>query len=166
MAQTVKVNWQQNAPFGDYKTYQWKTLANAQNDFYTQWVMPDVDAQLSTKGLTKVSPGQRADLIVSYHLATLEVKDSTTTTDGFGWGPGPWGWWGGWAGEQDLTTFSSTTQRPRFMGILTVDLADSSRKQLVWRGQATVDSISNSEKGDEKQTEKCVEKMFKKYPPK
>jgi hypothetical protein len=37
---------------------------------------------------------------------------------------------------------------------------------MVWRGQATEDSISNSQKGDEKQVQKSLDKMFKQYPPK
>jgi hypothetical protein len=51
------------------------------------------------------------------------------------------------------------------MGILAVDLVDVKKKELVWRGQATVDSISNTQKGDEKQTLSSVKKMFKQYPP-
>ena len=39
------------------------------------------------------------------------------------------------------------------------------RKELVWRGQATVDSISSTQKGDEKRVLSSVEKMFKQYPP-
>jgi hypothetical protein len=52
------------------------------------------------------------------------------------------------------------------MGILAVDLVDVKKKELVWRGQATVDSISNTQQGDEKQTLSSVKKMFKQYPPK
>jgi Domain of unknown function (DUF4136) len=51
------------------------------------------------------------------------------------------------------------------MAILTVDLVDAKKKELVWRGQATVDSVSNSQKGDEKQILECVKKMFKQFPP-
>jgi hypothetical protein len=51
------------------------------------------------------------------------------------------------------------------MAILTVDLADANKKELVWRGQATVESISSSQKGDEKQVAKSIEKMFKQFPP-
>jgi hypothetical protein len=60
---------------------------------------------------------------------------------------------------------SQTEAQPRMMGILAVDLADAKKKELVWRGQATVDSISNTQKGDEKQTLNSVKKMFKQYPP-
>jgi len=50
--------------------------------------------------------------------------------------------------------------------ILTVNLLDAKTKKLVWLGQATVENVSSSEKGDASQTKKCVQKMFKSYPPK
>jgi hypothetical protein len=174
-AQTVKVNWNQVAPFSDYKTYAWKTGTSQANSFYAGWVKPDVDAQLAAKGLTLASANQKPDIYVTFHIQTQEVSDAITTEDGFGpgwgWGGGPWGVWGGWGGwggweGGDFSDTAITTEEPRTMGILTVDLYDVAKKHLVWRGQATVDSVSNSQKGDEKQTEKSVEKMFKKYPPK
>ena len=54
---------------------------------------------------------------------------------------------------------------PRMMGMLAVDVGDAKKKELVWRGQATVDSISDKQKGDEKQVLQSVKKMFKQYPP-
>jgi hypothetical protein len=36
------------------------------------------------------------------------------------------------------------------MAILTIDLAGAKQKTLVWRGQGTVENVSNSEKGDQK----------------
>jgi hypothetical protein len=51
------------------------------------------------------------------------------------------------------------------MGMLAVDMGDVKKKELVWRGQATVDSISDKQKGDEKQVLQSVKKMFKQYPP-
>ena len=157
-AQTVKVNWNQSAPFSDYKTYAWKVGTSQANSIYASWVKPDVDRQLSAKGLTLASGNQKPDVYVTYHLQTQEVLDAVTTDDGFG--PG-WGWGGG-----PYSDTAVTTEHPRTLGILTVDLYDVAQKHLVWRGQATVDSVSNSEKGDEKQTEQSVQKMFKKYPPK
>jgi Domain of unknown function (DUF4136) len=174
-AQTIKVNWNQAAPFSDYKTYAWKTGPSQANSFYAGWVKPDVDAQLVAKGLSLALANQKPDIYVTFHLQTQEVMDAVTTDDGFGpgwgWGGGPWGVWGGWGGwggweGGDFSDTAITTQQPRTMGILTVDLYDVAQKHLVWRGQATVDSVSNSQKGDEKQTQKSVEKMFKQYPPK
>lgn len=167
-AQTVKVNWQMQAPFADYRTYVWKESKNQGADFYRQWVQKDVDAELAKKGLQKVAADQNPDICLYYHIVTQEVMDSTTTDDGFGWGGGGWGYWGGWGGWGDGlggADIAHTEAQPRFMGILAVDIVDAKKKELVWRGQATTDSISNSQKGDEKQVLKSVDKMFKQFPP-
>ncbi len=170
LAQTVKVNWQMNAPFADYRTYAWQASKNEGAHFYQQWVEMDVDAELAQKGLRRVKADQNPDVYLYYHVVTQEVMDSTTTDDGFGWGGGPWGFWGGWGGwglwgglGPDI---AQTEAQPRMMGILAVDIVDVKKKELVWRGQATVDSISNTQKGDEKQVLNSVKKMFKQYPPK
>lgn len=44
--QTVKVNWQNQAPFSDYRTYAWKESKNQGAHFYRQWVQKDVDTEL------------------------------------------------------------------------------------------------------------------------
>jgi hypothetical protein len=171
-AQTVKVNWRTKAPFGDYRAFTWKANDSQENTFYRQFVRQDVEEELTKKGLTEAS-GTAADLIAVYHFSTQEVADSTTTSDGFGMGGGPWGggWsgmggWGGWGMGGDMGGMSTTETEPRTMGILTVDLVDSKTKQVVWRGQATEDSLANNQNGDEKQVQKSVEKMFAKFPPK
>jgi len=164
LAQTVKVNWQTDAPFADYRTYAWKQSKNDGGAFYQQWVEKDVDTILSGRGLGRAAAGENPDLYVYYHVMTQEVIDSTTTDDGFGGGGGRWGRWGGWGGWGGPDMIE-TAARPRTMGILAVDLIDVKKEQMVWRGQATVDMISNTQKGDEKQVQKSVEKMFKQYPP-
>ena len=63
------------------------------------------------------------------------------------------------------TGITQTEEVPRSMGILTLDFADASKKVLIWRGQATEDSVSSSQKGDEKQALKSVDKMLKDFPP-
>ena len=166
-SQTVRVNWQTNAPFSDYKTYTWQFSPNENNSFYKQWVAQYVDGSLQKAGLQKVAASQNPALIVTYHFMTQELMDATTTTDGFGFGGGPWGYWGGWGGWGDDIgpEISNTQERPRTMGILSVDLADANTKRLVWRGQATEDSVSSSQKGDEKQVRKSIDKMFDHFPP-
>jgi hypothetical protein len=49
--------------------------------------------------------------------------------------------YGGWGPD-----IAQTEAQPRMMGILAVDMVDA-KKQLVWQGQATVDAITNSQKG-------------------
>ncbi len=174
LAQTVKVNWNQSIDFSHYKTYAWKLGPKQNASFYTPWVQANADQALKQKGLSLAAAGQTPDIYITYHMQTQELMDSTTNEDGFapgwGWGPGPWGVWGGWGGwggwgigGGDMVT---TSEEPRTMGILSVDLYDTSKKQLIWRGQATVDNVSNSQNGDEKQTKSSIDKMFKQYPPK
>ena len=128
-----------------------------------------MDAELAQKGLRKVEAGQHPDLYVYYHMVAQEGMDSTTTDDGFGWGGGPWGFWDGWGGWGSwgylIRDISQTEAEPHMMGILAVDMVDVKRKELVWRGQAMVDAISNKQKGDGKQVVESVNKMFKQYPP-
>src|SRR5579862_5587393 len=85
-AQSVKVNWKTKAPFSDYKTYAWSLGKQQGSGFYRQWVRQDVDAALARKGLKKVAENQNPDVLVVYNMVGQEVMDSTTTSDGFGWG--------------------------------------------------------------------------------
>jgi len=166
--QTVKVNWQTKAAFSDYKTYVWKFTEKRPPGFYRQWVVADVDSQLTKKGLRIASGSQQPDIYVVYNFLAQEMIDSTTTTDGFDWAAGPWSNWGAWGGWGDDAgdTISTTETQPRSMGILTVDLVDAKSNVVVWRGQATEDAISNTQSGDERQIRRSVEKMMKDYPPK
>jgi len=74
-AQTIKVNWNQAAPFSDYKTYAWKTGTSQANSFYAGWVKPDVDAQLAAKGLSLASGNQKPDhdTIATFRRVHLEA---------------------------------------------------------------------------------------------
>ncbi|HUY12714.1 MAG TPA: DUF4136 domain-containing protein [Terriglobia bacterium] len=170
-AQTVKVNWQARAPFHDYRTFAWLKSKKEGDHFYKQWVVRDVNRELQAKGLQEVSLNQHPDVFLLYHEITQQVMDSTTIDDGFGWGGGPWGGWGGWGGWGMGMSMGMgpdmawNTAEPRSMGILTVDIVATNQKKLIWRGQATVDAVSNKQKGDEKQVLKSVQKMFKLYPP-
>ncbi len=171
-AQAVKVNWRTKAPFSDLKTYSW--VPNLQNSFYRQFVVADVNAALARKGMTKVAASQHPDLKVVYHFTTQEVMDSTTTSDGFGWGGGDFGGWGGYGGWGGMGMedgmgdggMSTTEVEPHTLGILTVDLVETKSNQVIWRGQATEDNVSSKQSGDEKQVEKSVNKMFDQFPPK
>ncbi len=64
LAQTVKVNWQTDAPFADYRTYAWKESKNEGAQFYRQWAEKDVDAVLSEKGLHRVGVDEHPDLYI------------------------------------------------------------------------------------------------------
>jgi hypothetical protein len=124
-----------------------------------------VEQQLAAKGIHKAAAGQKPDVFVAYHLQTQESPDSQTTLDGFAVGE-EWGLSdcsdGCWGDDKN----ARTSPLPRYMAILTVDIADARTNKLVWRAQAVVDSVAATQEGDEKQVERAVQRMFKKYPPK
>jgi hypothetical protein len=81
---------------------------------------------------------------------------------GGGWGWGGWGWGGGWGPGMDESTTTTNNQR---VGTLVVDLFDATSKKLLWRGLATEDLSSNSEKNT-KSLDGDINNMFKRFPPK
>jgi hypothetical protein len=77
---------------------------------------------------------------------------------------GGWGWrrfgGGGLGGFGE----SETTEQDYKEGTLVVDMYDAKTKQLIWRSSAE-DTLSNKEAKNEKNLEKGVAKMLKKFPP-
>lgn len=167
-AQSVRANWRLNAPFAEYRTYAWVPSDRDDHPFYRQFVDEYVNYALTVKkGLERVGENQSPDLIVRYHFLTEETMDTNTTYMGMGGGWGGWGWGGwGWGGMgMGGMGWATTTQQPRTMGILTLDMIDARTNQLVWRGQASEDNIVTGGKGEEKQVALSIYKMLDRYPP-
>jgi Domain of unknown function (DUF4136) len=133
---------------------------------FSLWVESAVADQLRADGLQYFYPRQPTDLVVIYSAATPEVTDSATEIAGYGWGDGPWAGRGADLTQQGFApVLTTTTEHPRTMAILTVDIVDTSKKKLVWRGQATINHLSGNDKGEQKQVQNSVEKMFEDFPP-
>jgi hypothetical protein len=167
--QDVRYNFDKDADFSKFKTYKWVKVKDAQqaNDITDKQIKSAVDSQLSTKGLSKVD-GDDADLFVAYQTAIGTEKQMTTYSSnmgGPGWGYGP-GWRaGGWygAGGTGMTTGQTSTI---YVGQLDLDMYESAKKDLVWRGTVTK-TIEPNAKPDkqEKDINKSIAKLLKKYPP-
>ncbi len=169
-AQSVRANWRLAAPFSTYKTYEWVPNTKKDHPFYRQFVDEYVNYALTKKKhLEQVSAAQSPDLLVKYHFLTQEQMDTNTTYWGGGWGGWGMGGWGmGWGGMgmgMGGMGWANTTQSPRTIGILTLDMIDAKTKQLVWRGQATEDNIVTGGKNEEKQGAMSIFKMLQRYPP-
>lgn len=167
VAQDVRYNFAQGEDFSKYKTYKWVELKGAdQADQLTQrQIMAAIDSGLATKGLQKTD-SDTADLYIDIQTAISTEKQFTSFNTGWGYGPG---WGGGWYGygggmTSNTTTGSTTTI---YVGQLGVDMYDSAKKELVWRGIAskTIDPKAKPEK-QQKNITKAVTKLLKNYPPK
>lgn len=180
--QDVHYNYDRGTNFATYKTYQWVEAPSAapkadlpgappkfdvpgggpfgdtrgrvlDDQLIRQDIQRAVDEQLAQKGLTKVE--KNGDLVVTYHAAIREEK--SINLFGSGWRGGGTGWWDG-----SVQGKSSTIP----IGTLVVDVYDSARKQLIWRGDAskTIDLKKDPDK-NYKNLQKAMAKLFKNYPP-
>lgn len=165
-AQDVRYNFDQGADFSKYKTYKWVSIKNAAqiDDLTAKQITQTIDAELATKGLTKTD-ADNADLYIGYQTAIGTEQQLDVYNTGWGYGPG-WGpGWYGYGGGMSTSTSTATTTTI-YRGTLDLDMYDSAKKSLVWRGVATktIDTKANPDKRQKNLT-KAVAKLLKNYPP-
>jgi len=164
VAQDVRYNFDKNSDFSKFKTYKWVPIKDAAkvSDLVDKQIKDAIDAELTTKGLSKVE-GDDANLYVGYQASVGEEKQFNSYSTGWGYGPG-WGggWYGGGMGSTTTTGSTSTI----YKGQLALDMYDSAGHDLVWRGLAskTLDPKAKPEK-QQKNLAKSVKKLLKNYPP-
>jgi Domain of unknown function (DUF4136) len=152
-AQHVETDFDHQANFSQYKTYSWQAIKPG-DSLWDARIKSAVDAQLAAKGWTQVDSG--GDVSIVAIKTTQTQRTLQTFYDGFG---GGWRWRGfGGMGQ------STTTEQDYKEGTLVVDLYDAKTKQLIWRGSAQ-DTLSDKAEKNEKNLDKGVAKMFKKFPP-
>jgi Domain of unknown function (DUF4136) len=155
--QDVHYNYDRNANFAAYKTYQWVDIpgGSVPDQLVHQAIKRAAEEQLALKGLTKVE--NNPDLYIGYQVA-INLEKSVSL---WGTSDGPWG--GPWGGTRSMQGQTSTIP----VGILLLDVYDVTRKQLVWRGDAvkTINLKKDPEK-NYKNLQKVMAKLFKNYPPK
>ena len=185
--QDVHYNYAPGTNFSAYKTYQWVEVPSASqiggsrdgapkipppsgmplsnlegmvsdDQLIAEEIKRAVDEQLAEKALTKVE--QNGDLQVAYHLVLREEKG--VNLFGSGWAPDRG--WGGAAGSWDASIQGQTSTIP--VGTLLIDLYDSGKKQLIWRGDASKSiELKKDPNKNYKTLEKAMAKLFKNYPP-
>ena len=165
LAQDVRYNFDKSADFSKFKTYKWVPIKDASkvSDLVDKQIKEAIDAELSTKGLTKVD-GDDANLYIGYQPAVGTEKQFNSYSTGWGYGPGWGGGWYGYGGMGSTTTTGSTSTI--YKGQLALDMYDSANHNLVWRGVAskTIDPKAKPEK-QQKNLAKAVKKLLKNYPP-
>jgi hypothetical protein len=137
------------ADFAHFKTYAWASGHPVTDELLNQSIVSAIDAQLSAKGLTKVSPGEDPDVLVSYDVVFDRDIRGVGLRDGL----------------RNLRWRSGS--KYVLMGVLVVNLVESDTGAMVWRGMASgdVDANASPEKHDKKIHE-VAQKIFRNYPPK
>lgn len=153
-AQDVTYDYARGVTFANFHSYTWVTIpgGNAHPDQHQDnQIKAAIDSVLSQKGLTKVAPGQPADLNVGYQVAVDQERQ--------------WNAWGGGGWRMGMGMGSATSSTIN-NGTLVFDMYDVANKQQVWTSRAmkTISPSSNADK-NYKNLQKAMEKMLKKYPP-
>jgi hypothetical protein len=162
LAQDVRYNFASGQDFSKFRTYKWVQISGSDklNQLAEQQLQASVDAQMTTKGLTKTD-ADTADLFIAYQAAIGQEKQYTSFNSGWGYGPGWYGAYGGMGGG--MTSGETSTI---YVGQVTLDMYDPALKQLVWRGTAskTLDEKAKPEK-QKKNLDKAMAKLLKNFPP-
>jgi hypothetical protein len=164
-AQDVRYNFDSQANFAAFKTYKWAEIKGADrpNQLVDKQIRDALEAGLAAKGLEETD-SDSADLYIAYQTAIGTEKQFTSYNTGWGYGPG-WGrgWYGAGGMSSGMTTGSTSTI---YVGQLGVDMYESAKQDLVWRGTAskTLDPKAKPEK-QQKNLTKAVTKLLKNYPP-
>lgn len=165
MSQDVRYNFDKVADFSKFKTYKWIEIKDAQklDDLAEKQVKAAVDAAFAKKGLMRTD-SDPVDLYMGYQPAIGQEKQFTSYNSDWGYGGGWYrgGWYGGGMGGGFTTGQTSTI----YTGQLAIDLYDSVKHELVWRGvvSKTIDTKAKPDKR-QKNLEKAIAKLLKNYPP-
>jgi hypothetical protein len=144
----TSVDYDRSIDFSRYKTFAFARGTPARRDFTQRRIEEVIASALQSKGLAPAD-GEKPDLRVFTHVILEKQQRIDTIVYGYGWRLG-----GGIA-----TTM--VTNIP--VGTLIVDLVDTERKDLVWRGKAT-DTIGSDSEAREQQLREAVSKMFEGFP--
>lgn len=154
---SIRVNsdYDKKVDFSQFKTYAfYKTGIDKVeiSDLDKKRILRSIDEEMAAKGLTK---SETPDLLININTKAEKNINVNQFYAGYGYGWG-YGWNPYWGGH---TSVSTSTE-----GILTIDLIDAKKKELVWQGEGTGYLTQNTDKKDE--NIKCfVTKILALYPP-
>ena len=154
---TVRVNsdYDKNVDFAQFKTYAfYKTGIDKVeiSDLDKKRILRSIDEAMMAKGLTK---SETPDLLININTkaqTNVNVNDFYAGY-GYGWGYGWNPYWG-----YGTSVYTSTE------GVLTIDLIDAKKKELVWQGEGIGDLTKDTHKKDEN-VKDFVTKILVLYPP-
>jgi len=159
LAQKTSFDFDKTTDFSKYKSYTLKDGTKVADPLIHNRIVAAIESELGAKGFSRNNAAP--DVVVVYHTTFDKQKDITAFSSGFGgYGGYGYGWGGGW-GTTDVRV------NEILVGTLIIDVADSAKKEIVWRGMGVkeVDVQAKAEKRD-KSINNAVKKIFKNYPPK
>jgi len=161
--------------FGSYKNYAWLSdnpmkigpTSQIGNPLLEPRIMEAIEADLNSKGYTKVAARESADFVLSFTIGSrneIKVDSYPSMAGGVGVGYGYPRHWGGWGGAY-YGYGTETSVRQYTKGMLAVDVFDVSERRPVWHGVAEK-SINESDREDVEGTIRAaVAAVLSAFPP-
>jgi hypothetical protein len=157
LAQHISTDYDHSARFEQYHAYSFGNI-HASNPFFEQRIKDEINKDLGARGWHMVPSG--GDVTIVAVGGMTDQKEYTTFYDRLG---GGWGWRRGWGGGGFGDTMTTVSDIP--IGTLVVDLYETGQHRLLFRGTASDQLSTKSEKNTEK-LDKAIDKIFDKFPPK
>ena len=167
-SQDIRTDVDPNAHFSSYRTYAFmEPLATVQAGYtslVTERFKQDISQQLSARGyaLNNQSP----DLLVNFHTVNKQKVDVLGVpalpapmpwgADYYGYRAGFYGGWPGYASDVDVMQYT--------VGVVSIDLIDAKKRQLVWQGVSSALVKSNAQETSDQGIQTVVAAIFAKYP--
>jgi hypothetical protein len=153
----VTADYDRQADFNTYKTYSFHQKGIEKldiNDLDKRRIIAAIEQNLAAKGFIKVTSDP--DLLVN--LLASSTKEVDVNDNWYGYGYGPYGYYGGYWGGGYPTVSEYTA------GKIVIDIVDDKRNILVWQGIGSGLNLSNvSSKAD--RIPKAIDEILSKFPP-
>lgn len=145
----VKTDFDRTVDFDRYKTFRWLEPTTKTTSLNDRRIRKEVEKAMAERGYT-FSESEEADLVLTHHAGLQDKVDISTD---YSYWNRPW-----YGGGGTVDTYQYTE------GTLIIDMIDSRRDQLVWRGWATGDVEEGQD--PERLIKEVVAMIMKKFPPK
>jgi uncharacterized protein DUF4136 len=158
----VQTDFDSSADFSAFHTFAFTGVTDRdqggvlENSLLRKRIEEMVGQQLTAKGLRQVGVDDRSDLLVHFWVSVKDKQRIESTGPVAGPYGGGYGWRAGYGGG--VTTYEYKE------GTLIVDLAEPSKKELVWRA-TIVGTLGDSTEKNVEMANKGVAKAFENYPP-
>jgi len=162
-AQKIKVNYDKQADFSQFKTYAWAEHGAVAHPMLAANVQGAIEDELNARGLHQVALNASPQLIIQVY-GSIDQESSLTSNDPLYMATGgipPFD--PSFSGPLNTGQYGNTTITIH-KGQLVVDLIDTANKKLIWRGMSQQNLAAHNPDKLLSQVNTAISKMFKQYP--
>ncbi|MDE2136248.1 MAG: DUF4136 domain-containing protein [Gammaproteobacteria bacterium] len=158
----VGSDFDRTADVTGYKTFAWMPREHygTKNPLIVQRTKDSIQSVLTSKGLTYVDDGTKADFLVDFTIGAhdrTDIRSYPAPYADFGWWGRP-GWWGYsyWGDQVDVRQYRE--------GILSIDMFDVRSHRPVWHGWAKKELSEGDSEHSEASIRTAVAAVLETFP--